>query len=339
MKIQGFTLLRNGIKYDYPFRESLRSLSALCETVYVALGKSEDGTEAALAEFSNVKIIPTVWDETFRKSGLILSQQTNIALEALRKNHQKGWAFYLQADEVLSEKDFPRIRGDLEKAEQEGCDALSLRYLHFWQSHHKIAVGKRWYPQEIRAVKLDSSIQSYGDAQSFQGWAKRFESDAFVFHYGHVREAAAYEQKKKDFGRWWHGDAELGKILAKGAKRDQLEKTVKYLGPHPEFMRARIEKEPKPKEDRILIFGRPGDLPESFHCVPDLRFTESVADLWKNGPEHSLVLAKLPLWARVLRVFGFGSKVPERMASPQARPWSENFRLLLELSARGVEVR
>jgi hypothetical protein len=338
MKVFGFTLLRNGIKYDYPFRESLRSLCALCDTVYIALGNSDDATEQALQEFKNVKIVPTVWDEGLRKSGLILSQQTNIALDALKAEHAGGWGIYLQADEVLSERDFALIRKDLQRAEAQGCDAVSFRYLHFWLSHHKIAVDKRWYPQEIRAIRLDSPARSYGDAQSFQGWRKRLESDAFVYHYGHVREAGAYAEKKKDFNRWWHSDEEMGKILAKGKRRDRHEKTVDYLGPHPSFMKNRIGEEKK-SPSRLLVYGRPGDVPDGVDLQTDLRFTESVTDLWKNGPEHSLVLAPLPLWARFLSFLGFGPKAPPRMGSPQAREWDSRFRFILELSARGVGVR
>ena len=36
MKISGFTFVRNGMKYDYPFLESINSLLALCDEVIVA---------------------------------------------------------------------------------------------------------------------------------------------------------------------------------------------------------------------------------------------------------------------------------------------------------------
>src|SRR5690349_15042464 len=100
MRLFGFTLLRNGVVYDYPFLESLGSLSGICERVYLALGKSDDGTEAAIAPLAGkLRITPTVWDENLRKSGLILSQQTNIALAALRQEAREvsDWGFYLQA--------------------------------------------------------------------------------------------------------------------------------------------------------------------------------------------------------------------------------------------------
>lgn len=335
-KLYGFTILRNGVKYDYPFRESLRSLCALCDKVYLALGKSEDGTEAELREFKNLVIIPTVWDEEMRKSGLILSVQTNIALEALRRDHPTGWAVYLQADEVLSERDFDRIRADAARADQEGCDAISFRYLHFWQSYHAIAVDWRWYPQEVRAIRLDSAASSAGDAQGFSGVKKKWESDAIVYHYGHVREAAAYERKKADFGRWWHGDEELKKVLKKGAKRDRHETTIPFFGPHPSFMKERIGEIPS-AGGRVLVFGRPEDYPGLQKRVDvELEWTLDTAQLIR-AHERVVLLAQPPFWARIFP--RLRSRVPSRMSSPQAREWDKAFVAMLKLSEKGIPSR
>jgi hypothetical protein len=336
----GFTILRNGLKYDYPFRESLRSLCALCERVYVALGDSDDGTEKCLGEFRNLVTVPTVWDENSRRSGLVLSAQTNIALEALRADVKKGWGVYLQADEILNERDFGRIRADGAVAEAGGCDAISFRYLHFWQSYQRVAIGWRWYPQEIRAIRLDSGIRSYGDAQSFEKVKKRFESDAFVYHYGHVREASAYEKKKADFGRWWHGDEELKKVLKKGKRRDRFEATIPYLGPQPGFMEGRMGGNAAARK-KILVYGTDNDLfPGARERLQaDLELTTNVTKLLSAKPENTVLLAPLPIWARFLRWLGFRSNVPRRMRSPQARDWSPEFVAILKFSERGVASR
>lgn len=341
MKIFGFTLLRNGIQYDYPYRESLRSLGGICERTFVALGQSQDGTEQSLASIPQLTLIPTVWDEGLRKSGLILSQQTNIALTELRKFSKDGWGIYLQADEVISERDYDRIRADMKEAESVGADAISFRYLHFWQSHRKIAVGKRWYPQEIRAIRLDSAIESWGDAQSFRNHKKIFESDATIYHYGHVRESHAYEQKKKDFNRWWHSDAEMAKIFAKGKRRDAYEEVISYLGPHPNVMNERIrsfEGEISSKKE-VLVYGTPSLVPAAFQDKARFLYTQSVSDLWAKNASECLVLQPLPWWAFPLGWMGYKFSVPEGMGSPQARPWPQDFRFLLELSRLGVEVR
>lgn len=344
MGVYGFTILRNGRKYDYPFRESLRSLTALCDEVVVALGDSDDGTEEDLAEFANVIVVRTTWDENLRRSGLILSQQTNVALEALRARHPSGWGVYLQADEVLHEADFPRIREDLARAAAAGADALSFRYLHFWQSYHRIAIDKRWYPQEVRAVRLDSAARSYGDAQGFEGVRTKFDTDAFVYHYGHVREANAYERKKADFNRWWHSDDEMPKILAKGTRRDKHETTLAFHGAHPSFMAARMGADAQTKaiapRARVLVYGVPEEHSGFAARVDaDIQWTTSLSLVWAEGAGNVIFLKPLPAWAWPLRLLGFGSRVPNRMSSPQARVWSEDFQRMLKFSERGVSVR
>ena len=65
LPLHGFTLLRNGLKYDYPFRESLEGLRSLCETVTLALGDSEDGTEDVVKPLG-IDLVATVWDEAKR---------------------------------------------------------------------------------------------------------------------------------------------------------------------------------------------------------------------------------------------------------------------------------
>ncbi len=340
--LHGFTLLRNGLKYDYPFRESLAGLGSLCESVVVAAGQSEDGTEEALKAV-RVITVPTVWNEAKRQGGVILSEQTNIALEALRRRAPLGWGFYLQADEAISERDFDLIRADLLKAEQQGCDAISFRYLHFWQSFEAIAVGRRWYPQEIRCVRLDSKIESYGDAQSFRGWTRKFESEATIYHYGHVREANAYEKKKKDFHRWWHPDTEIAQVIAKGDKCDRAEDTLRYLGPHPSFMKERIKAHGGLSESSrktLKAYGREKDFSAAFlgSVQAKLEWTEDERLILKENPEHVVLLRDLSPLSRLFSLGKFRSRVGSRMGSPHAREWTPEFRALLRLSEKGVRV-
>lgn len=339
MQIFGFTLLRNGVKYDYPFVESLLSLSGLVEKTYLALGDSEDETNQRIQTIPNLKITPTVWDENKRKGGHILSEQTNIALDALRADHKSGWAFYLQCDEVISEESYEQIREDMKKAEQAGCNAISFRYLHFWQRYDAIAISWRCYPQEIRAIRVDSDLKSYGDAQSFEGNKKVYFSDVPIFHYGHVREAKAYELKKWDFGKWWHSDAELAKVLKKGEKKTVNEITVKYLGPHPKVMEKRIELRQNAQKKKVLVIGDPHDYSKNF-----LDHVQAKLD-WHAGGKinyqafDDVVMLKDPGFLH--RLFSFGkikSQVPTKMHSPEALEWNAEFLALLRFSEKDIPV-
>ncbi len=93
LQVSGFSVVRNAIRYDYPFIESLRSLLPLVDELILAVGDCDDGTVEALAAIDSpkLKIFHTVWDPAVRSGGLIISQQTNLALDQC----QGDWCFYL----------------------------------------------------------------------------------------------------------------------------------------------------------------------------------------------------------------------------------------------------
>ena len=84
MKISGFTIARNVVKYDYPIVEAITSILPICDEVVVAVGKSEDATLELIKSINSpkIKIIETVWDETLRKGGKVLADETDKAFAA-----------------------------------------------------------------------------------------------------------------------------------------------------------------------------------------------------------------------------------------------------------------
>ena len=134
MKVVGFTFVRNGVIYDYPFLESIHSLLPLCDEVIVAAGRSDDSTleQIKSLQSSKVRIIETVWDDSLRTSGTILSQQTNLALDQVTGD----WAIYLQADEVLHEKDYPAIKNAMTLCQNMNeVEGFLFHYNHFYGSY------------------------------------------------------------------------------------------------------------------------------------------------------------------------------------------------------------
>ena len=104
MKISGFTILRNAVKFHYPFLESLQSILPICDEFIVNVGKGEDDTARCVKalDSSKIKIIDTEWDFSLGKE--MLAKETNRALSFCKGD----WAFYLQADEVIHEADLAK---------------------------------------------------------------------------------------------------------------------------------------------------------------------------------------------------------------------------------------
>lgn len=345
MKVYGFGLLRNGVKYDYSFHESLTSQLGVADEVYLALGDSEDTTEEEVRKISDkIKIIPTVWDpEIMRQKGIILSVQTNIALEDLRKdkaNEEDAWGVYLQSDEILHEDDYELIKEDIRKANEQGCDAMRFRYLHFWHSHHAIAINKKWYPQEIRAVKLNSNAESWGDAQGFRNYTKVYQSEARIFHYGHIRQPEKYAVKKKEFLELYHDDKKIKKYRKREERYDKQTKCLTYLGPHPKVMQTRIEKLgdifQAEKKDEVYIVGNKPLLKEGFErtiYARKINWVDRVKDVPKDKRKEAVILEP-----NFFHSLFYKTSVPKKMESKLALPWSPEFYLTLKLAEKGVGV-
>ena len=344
MRLFGFTMIRNGVSFDYPFRESFTSLSKIAEKVYVALGDGEQETQDIVRAMDFVHVIPTKWDDELRKGGLIFSQQTNVALEALRKDHRKEpgtWGFYIQGDEVLHEEDYATILRDIARAEETGCDAVTFRYLHFWQDHHSVAINKKWYPHEIRAVKLDAEIWSWGDAQSFTGQKKVYSSDATIYHYGHVRDQSAYLSKKADNLRRYHDDKKLSKYQRKERRFDRQTEILPFWGKHPLVMKERMERLggiwELPPANEVTIVGDRSKISDQIAeniNAHKVYFVSSTKEIPKSSREN-VVIMRPAFWQKIL----YWTWVPLKMRSKLAREWTDDFKLVLKLSERGIGIR
>ena len=247
MKVSGFTFVRNGVKYDYPFLESIRSLLPLCDEIVIAVGRSEDDTLERIQSLhsSKIRILETVWDESIREGGTILSQQTNIALDQI----QSDWAVYLQADEVLHENSYPAMKeAMLRYQDADDVEGLLFNYKHFYGSYKYVGNSRRWYRREIRIVRPQIGIRSWGDAQGFRINGRKLRVkliDASIHHYGWVRPPEIQQLKQKSFNKLWHADDWIDRHVGRVSEYDYKQggKLIVFDGSHPAVMTERILKQ------------------------------------------------------------------------------------------------
>ncbi|MEX2115507.1 MAG: glycosyltransferase family A protein [Bacteroidota bacterium] len=247
MKVSGFSFVRNGIAYDYPFLESIRSLLPLCDELVIAVGQSDDATFSSIQSLhsSKIVIIPTVWDDSLRSAGAVLAQQTNVALERVTGD----WAVYLQADEILHENDLPEIR----KAMQENIgntrvEGLLFSYKHFYGSYEYVGSSRRWYRNEIRIVRPGTGVRSWGDAQGFRIGGRKLNVRpvaACIYHYGWVRPPQVQQTRQRSFHRLWHSDEWVQRHVGSGSEFDYRNsgRLTRFTGTHPAVMRDRVKRQ------------------------------------------------------------------------------------------------
>lgn len=249
MRISGFTIIRNSLKYDYPVVEAITSILPLCDEVVVAVGNSSDETLELIQNINSpkIRIIETVWDDSLRKGGRTFALETDKAFQAISPD--SDWAFYIQADETVHEKYYPIIREAMEEYKDDHTvDGLLFRYKHFYGSYDYVGESWRWYRREIRVVRNNKNIFSYRDAQGFR--KKPNEKlhvkliDAFIYHYGWVKDPRAMQNKQQDWNRFYHDDIWIEQNVAKAEEFDysNIDSLELFKDTHPQAMLQRIQK-------------------------------------------------------------------------------------------------
>lgn len=252
--ISGFTLVRNGEKFEYPYLESLRSLLPLVDELVVNVGIGEDSTLEWVRKISEketrIRYFESDWcldNPEKKRGGLILSEQTNLALDQCRGD----WCMYLQADEVLHEEDVERLRSAILGTQNEpAIEGLVFDYIHFYGSFDVVQQTRSSYRREVRAIRKSSGARSVGDAQSFRkGDGSKLQvvhSGARVFHYGWVRTPEAMREKTFFFDQLYHGDPSpenAEKKIPHTGNNYQYKRfwgLRKFQGTHPKVMLERI---------------------------------------------------------------------------------------------------
>ncbi|MCK5883442.1 MAG: hypothetical protein KAG61_07120 [Bacteriovoracaceae bacterium] len=214
-RLSGFTFIKNGLTLGYPILESVRSIEPLCDEIIINVGyddpslEKDDGTYDYLRE--NLKgdkyvFCKSYWSPEMTSKGLILSEQTNIALAKCTGKYCQ----YIQGDEALHERDFDAIRKSMDDMDQnEELDGIVFKYLHFYGNVDVVLYTQRIYRREVRLIRNGKGIKSHLDAQGFKtadGQKPRCKQvEATVHHYGWARKEQVMATKVKVMDKLYHG--------------------------------------------------------------------------------------------------------------------------------------
>lgn len=248
MKVTGFTIIRNAIKFDYPVVEAITSILPVCDEFLVAVGDSEDETLLLIKNINStkIKIIETVWDDSLREGGQVLAIETNKAFDAVCTD--TDWCFYIQSDECVHEKYLDSIKqAMLQYKDDEQIDGLLFNYTHFYGTYQYVGNSRRWYRKEIRVIKNNKNIRSYKDAQGFRktdgSKLQVKQIDAEIYHYGWVKPPKAQQAKQEHFHKMWHDDDWMKKNIAQVEEFDysQIDSLEEFTGTHPQVFQNRLK--------------------------------------------------------------------------------------------------
>jgi glycosyltransferase involved in cell wall biosynthesis len=248
MKISGFTIVRNAVKFNYPVVASIRSILPICDEFIVNVGDSEDGTLELIRSIGSpkIRIIQNQWD--MGHGAEVLSQQTNLAL----KECKGDWAFYLQSDEVIHEADLYKLKWLMHYyLNKKDVDALRFWWFHFYGSYWRYRIDFGWYQKQDRIIRNNRQIESHGDAFSFRrvdGKPLRVrQTYCYLYHYGWVNSNEAMQK------RWVNSSAmgfmDKDKNNAHDDGYGDLKRFPAYWGTHPAVVKEIVEQHQLSRED------------------------------------------------------------------------------------------
>jgi glycosyltransferase involved in cell wall biosynthesis len=238
MKVSGFTFIKNAEMLGYPFIESIQSVLPIVDEFVIAVGESDDNTLEIIKSIKDnkIRIIETQWNESMQDRGYVYAQQKMTAQFSCTGD----WAFYLEGDEVLHEKDLDTIRNTMERhLDNPEVEALYFDYYHFYGKPNQVGIaGYKRAPRIIR-----NTIRNYSpdglffvvmDKNKKGRYPKAAYAGCHIYHYGHVRKVERNNEKIKQVGKYW-GDEEPNTFSTYG--NIDLAEIRPFTGTHPKIVK------------------------------------------------------------------------------------------------------
>lgn len=248
--ISGHMIVKNGVKFDYPFIEACLSILPICNEFIFIEGYGEDGSYEKMLDLQQqypdkIKIYQEHWQKEHFN---VLSDLTNVAIQRCKGDYH----FQIQADECVHEKYLPNVK----KAANSNCDYAMFGVKHFFSNLDTIYRPGVYYDAFIRFAKRKTypKLRSYDDAMSLgcpdsdpACLTQNQLTGIKIFHYGYVRKPKSLIEKQKQMTRWW-GYQELDQYLQDGDDSGKINWEQKFspdrLQPfdetHPQVIQAWI---------------------------------------------------------------------------------------------------
>jgi hypothetical protein len=276
--LSAYTIVKNGVKFEYPIREAILSVVHFSDEIIVNYGKSDDGTFEILIELQNVvkdiscgktqlKIFNYEWGKSGKQNWLG-EQKDNSS-----KHCSYKWRFIFDIDDVFHEKNIDTLLGMITSVENKNAFDKCRDYLflspmvHFYNDYSTI-LRLDSEPSREKYVKFyyngSGHIEHIGDGWNIGVHDKYkpiiLKGGFEIFHYGHVKTPRSYLNKMREhITKDLESEKDKARILylSKLLKYfDNIKDSVnsvydvslanssmveKFCGTHPKIMEKRIE--------------------------------------------------------------------------------------------------
>ena len=227
-KLTGITLVRNGNTLGYPYKQCVKSLLDFCDDVLINVDPCypSDGTlEDIQSEFKDrdLKIHLRTWDMKNTGDGGELARQANLLLPHVNAD----WIVYMQADEMIHEKDFHSIRSFLASLPKEVSQVELYRTYFYRDLSHRLLKDEIFLGRIFRP----GTHTVGGDGMYLVRHSGQVVRSPFwIYHYSRMGSEEAIDQRVKTLDHLFHS---VDKVKTFPKFQYQTEGLVDYTGTHP----------------------------------------------------------------------------------------------------------
>ena len=227
--LTGITLIKDGNRLKYPWKQCIKSLCSYCDDVLLNIGQSTDDTEldsATLAqEHSNLNLHSYYWSMGNSGDGRELAHQANNLLKYIRTE----WVIYLQSDELLLQQDGLYLKRLVEELPSD-ITQIELYRTYFWGSldkrapEHEIFLG-RMFKKGTHLVGGDGMylIRNQGEV---------YRTTIPIYHYSRIGEEKDVTNRIRNLDLLFHPSEEVATY--KDFNYNECKSLIPYIGKHPE---------------------------------------------------------------------------------------------------------
>lgn len=227
--ITGVTLIKDGNVLGYPWKICIASMLSCCEEVIVNCDPGEDNTLEELHGISRsypVRIVESVWDMKNTGDGRELAIQINNILPLVRSN----WVLYLQADEMIYEKNAKEII--------QLTDNISGNYsqIEFWRTYFWEALNRRNAAHEIalgRLFRTGTHIVGGDGMHLTRHSGEVFASPLLIYHYSRMGDEDRITKRIRNLDQLFHDRERISKFHPFSYNEVDPANLILYNGPHP----------------------------------------------------------------------------------------------------------
>jgi glycosyltransferase involved in cell wall biosynthesis len=196
----GSLFIKDGNKFDYCFKESIRCLLEFCDKVVICVVPTDDGTYETVLDMAAMDkrilirgIKDADWHHMAFQTKHRLSIFTNYAIEML----DTDYVFNLQSDEILDPSSYEYVR----KAIEEGQEGYLCSRINLWGSPYtQLNVPHERKPCSTEIVRLAKTCyRAYDDAESIAAPVdSKYLEQIKIWHMGFVRKREVHPAKIRE---------------------------------------------------------------------------------------------------------------------------------------------